>query len=72
MHFSQLTLYGKWRFLKLSVLQNVMALAGNGAAGLECLNLVMAHCLKNVRLLVFLENGVGQPRLRQYGWESKR
>lgn len=72
MHFSQLTLYGKWRFLKLSVLQNVMALAGNGAAGIECLNLVTAHCLKNVRLLVFLENGVGQPRLRQYGWESKR
>lgn len=63
--------YGKWRLLKLSVLLNFMAPARDGAAGLVCLNLVTILCLKNVRLLVLLENAVDQLRLRQYAWESK-
>lgn len=53
------------------MLLNTMALARDSAAGLMLLNLVRAHCLKNVRFLVFLENGVDQLRLREYGWESK-
>lgn len=41
------------------------ALAEDGAAGVVHLSLAMAHCLKNMRLLGFLEKGVVRPRLRQ-------
>lgn len=44
---------------------NATVLAKDGAAGLACLRLDLAHCLKNTKLLGFLEKGVVQPRLRQ-------
>ena len=46
-------------------LLNAMVLARDSAAGLVCLSFAMAHCLKNMKLLGFLEKGVVRPRLRQ-------
>lgn len=46
-------------------LPNATVLARDGAAGLACFSLALAHCLKNMRLLGFLEKAVVRPRLRQ-------